>query len=144
MGSRSFALSLVALVACGPLAWIPGGKLSGNLKPAPSDWSFTDSIDTVQLETRAADPYSVNVWGASVGNSFYIASSNPDSRWALNMIEDPRVRLRLGDDLYEMNAVRTEDPTERDAFLAALAKKYDFKPDPGEESEAALFRLEPR
>ena len=29
-----------------------GGELSGTVKPAPSDWSFTDSVETVQLETR--------------------------------------------------------------------------------------------
>lgn len=139
----AFAFALM-LLACGPLVMIPGGELSGTPQPAPADWSFTDEIETVQLETLPEDPYSVNVWGVGVGSRFYVAAGDPDSRWAQNIGEDPHVRLKLGEDLYELQAVRTDDPVERDAFLAALERKYDFEPEPEQRSQAALFRLEPR
>ncbi len=146
-GMRPAAIlaSCLLLAACGPLVVIPGGELSGTVKPVPSDWSFTDAVETMQLETRPSDPYSVNVWGASAGGAFYVASGRgEEAAWAQHIAADPRVRLRVGDDLYELVAVRTDDAAELDAFRAALKRKYDAEPDAEQEAEAILFRLEPR
>ena len=137
---------LAFVLGCGPLVMVPGGELSGTVKPVPSDWSFTDAVDTVQLETRPEDPYSVNVWGVAAGDAFYIASGRGESAtWAKHIAADPRVRLRVGEDLYELSAVRTADEGELDAFIAAAKKKYEyFEPDERQRREAILFRLEPR
>ncbi len=137
-------VSALLLLACGPLVSIPGGQLSGTLRPLPMEWAFSDSIKTVQLETRPSDPYSVNVWGVAIGTTFYVASGDSESRWARHIAEDPRVRLRIGKNLYELRAVGTDDPAELDAFLAAAKRKYDFEPEPDERAKAALFRLEAR
>ena len=67
-------LITLLILACGPLGPLPGGELSGSVASAPSDWSFTDEQENVQLETRPSDPYSVNVWGAGVDGSFYVAA----------------------------------------------------------------------
>ena len=99
-------VALLFALGCGPLVMVPGGELSGTVKPAPSDWSFTDSVETVQLETRPEDPYSVNVWGVAAGDAFYVASGRGESAaWAKHIAADPRVRLRVGEDLYELSAV---------------------------------------
>ena len=133
------------LVACGPLVMIPGGALSGSVQPLPSDWSFTDAVKTVQLETRPGDPYSVNVWGVAARDAFYVASGRgAEAAWARHIAADPRVRLRVGEDLYELEAVRTDDAAELDAFLAAAKAKYDFEPEPDQAEDAILFRLQPR
>jgi hypothetical protein len=136
-------LSTAAVVACGPLVMLPGGKLSGGVKPVPADWSFSDSIDTVQLETRPRDPYSVNVWGTAAGADFYIGGSKKN-RWIAHIAEDPNVRLKLGDDVYELRAELTDDPADLDAFLAAVKRKYDFEPEPDQRAEAVLLKLEAR
>ncbi|MFP6655555.1 MAG: hypothetical protein VCB25_07995 [Myxococcota bacterium] len=133
------------LLACGPLVMVPGGALSGSVVPVPADWSFSDAIETIQLETRPSDPYSVNLWGIGIGKNFYVATSSAGSRWATHVSEDPRVRLKLGDDLYELIATRTKDSAELDAFLAALKTKYDHEPERAKDfEEATLFRLEAR
>jgi hypothetical protein len=145
---RTISILLIALlslsvVGCGPIVTLPGGSLSGTVKPVPSDWSFSDEVDTVQLETRPGDPYSVNVWTVAVGERLYIASAKRDQTWAQNILADPLVRLRIGEDLYELSATLTEDAAERDAFLLAAKRKYDYEADAAA-SEAVLFRLEPR
>jgi hypothetical protein len=54
------------------------------------------------------------------------------------------VRLRVGEDLYELSAVRTADEVEMVAFIDAAKKKYaDFETDERQRREAILFRLEP-
>lgn len=138
------ALALLATTGCEPVWMLPGGALSGPVEPVPADWSFSDSFETVQLETSPDDPYSVNVWGVGVGRNFYVAAGRGKNRWARNLAEDPRVRLRIGDDVYEMKAVRVESDAELEAFLAAAKRKYDFEPDEEQREDAALFRLERR
>ena len=145
MRALPFALpSLLFVLACGPLVMIPGGELSGDVTPPPADWAFTDAVDTIQLETRPADPYSVNLWGVAASGHFYVAAGDAESEWARHIADDPNVRLRVNDAVYELRATRTEDPAELDAFLAAATAKYDFEPTPEQRAEAALFRLAPR
>lgn len=135
---------VLVLVGCGPIVMIPGGSLSGETKAVPSDWSFSDEVDTVQLETRPEDPYSVNVWGVGVKDRFYIAAGDPASEWARNMAEDPEVRLRIDGSIYELRATLVENEAEIQVVLAALQRKYDFEPEPEQRETAAVFRLEPR
>jgi hypothetical protein len=151
---RTARLLIVFLaLACGPLGPLPGGKLSGEPMSAPvGDWSFLDDEDTVQLETRPDDPYSVNVWIGHYQGNPYIPTSliagvdEPGERqWVQNVTSDPRVRLRVSGQLYPRNALRVEDPAELEAVRAILIAKYEVEPsDDGQESSAWIFRLEPR
>jgi hypothetical protein len=136
--------ALIGALACGPIIVIPGGALGGDVEPVPSDWSFTDEIKTVQLETSPEDPYSVNVWGVGVGRDFYIAAGSSTNAWAENIAQDDRVRLRIAGKIYEMRALRDDTPEARESFLAAAKTKYDFEPDEEQAWDAILFRLEPR
>jgi len=138
-------LALLFALGCDPVVMLPGGELSGTLKTPPSDWSFADSVETVQIETHPDDPYSVNVWGVAARGAFYVASGRGESAtWAKHIAADPRVRLRVGGDLYELRAVRTDDPAEREAFLEAAHRKYQFEPEEEQRADAILFRLEAR
>ncbi|MBW2243677.1 MAG: nitroreductase family deazaflavin-dependent oxidoreductase [Deltaproteobacteria bacterium] len=137
-------LALIAL-GCGPIWMIPGGRLDGEVAATPSDWAIANDIEDLQLETRPGDPYSVNVWGAGVGDRFYIAAGRgEESTWAQNIAADPNVRLRVGEFIYELQATRIDDDAERDLFLAAVKKKYDWEPTEEEGENAVLFRLTPR
>lgn len=137
-------LLLIGLVACDPLVMIPGGELSGDTQPVPENWSFTDEVETVQLETRPDDPYSVNIWGVGVEGDFFIASGKSDNAWARHIATDDRVRLRVGETIYEMRAERDDSTEGKERFLTAAKAKYDFEPEPDQASEAILFRLVPR
>jgi hypothetical protein len=136
-----FFLTLFSLLACDPVVMIPGGRLSGETKSVPADWSFSDEVETVQLETRPAKPYSVNIWGVASGEDFFIASGKAENAWAAHIAEDDRVRLRIDGTIYEMRALRDDSAEGRERFLVAAKAKYDFEPDPEQASDAILFRL---
>jgi len=144
-GGRPLAAALAALLVlgCGPLATLPGGALSGTERPVPTSWDFTREVDTVQLETRPSEPYSVNVWCVAVDGELYVGGSR-ESAWTANVIADPRVRLRVGRNLFALRAVQATSDAAADAFLAATAEKYGVEIDPDRRAEAILFRLEPR
>ena len=139
---RSIAAGLFAcllLAACGPIFMIPGGALSGTVTPAPDDWSFTEAIENFQLETRPSDPHSVTIWGVAMNEHFYVGTS-PDTAWGQYVADDPRVRLRAGDELYELRA-EPGDPAERDAVWAAIQRKYDYALEAEQKESGIFFRL---
>lgn len=141
--SITLLVPLLAALGCGPLVMFPGGSLSGDVSPPPTDWSFSDDVDTVQLESNPDDPYSVNVWGVSTRGAFYIAGDK-DNQWAHNIRANPNVRLRIDGVVYELAAAETADEADLEAFLEAAQRKYDFEPDAEQRERATLFRLSPR
>jgi hypothetical protein len=137
------ALALAAFVAgcAGPCLLLPGGALEGSTVPAPDSWSFTDEVDTVQLETRPADPYSVNIWVIALGDNLYVHAGANRSTWVENMETDPNVRLRVGNSIYELTASRVDGQEEFDRFSDAYEQKYGRRPRNENVAEAYLFRL---
>ena len=140
------ALVLAAPVAgCnGPFVLLPGGALEGSTAATPDSWSFTDEVETVQLETGPADPYSVNVWVIALGDNLYVHAGDNRRTWVENMEADPSVRLRIDVSIYELLAARVEDQEEFDRFSDAYEQKYGRRPGNENVAEAYLFRLSAR
>ena len=139
-------LVLAASVAgCdGPFVILPGGALEGSTAAIPDSWSFTDEVDTVQLETRSADPYSVNVWVIALGENLYVHAGDNRTKWVENIETDPSVRLRIDDSIYELLAARVEDQEEFDRFSDSYEQKYGRRPGNENVAEAYRFRLSAR
>lgn len=131
-------------LGCSPVGPIPGGKLSGEAAPQPDDWSFSDEFKNIQLETDPDDPYSVTVWCATQQGQLYIAAARgTESRWASNLVDDPRARVRIDGRLYDRRAVQVTDAEETDSVLDMFVAKYDFDlPSEEERARAILFRME--
>jgi hypothetical protein len=153
LGRLAVAGLALALSGFGPLGPCAGGGLTGKLESAPvTDWAFTAEIAQVQLETNPSDPHSVNAWCVGIGERLYVPTSmirgpkTPSERaWVKNVTLDPRVRVLVGDGIYERVATRVEDPAEGEVARAALERKYELDPaerDP--EREIWIYRLDPR
>jgi hypothetical protein len=141
------ATVLLAISVAGcrdPFLLLPGGALDGPTVAPPGSWAFTDAIDTVQLETLPADPYSVNIWAVGLGDAVYVHAGASRSTWVENMETDPDVRLRVDGSIYELAALRVEDQAEFDRFADAYERKYGRRPRNETVGEVYLFRLEPR
>jgi len=145
-------MAALSLVACEPIGPIPGGRLSGEPgSPEVLSWDAAEDIEHAQLETRPSDPHSVNTWFAAIGPRLYVPTSmirgpkNPAERgWVAHVLDDPRVRIRLGHTIHERVAVRVTGP-EYEQARGALEAKYGIEPgarDP--EREIWIFRLDQR
>ena len=129
-------LLLVALriTGFGPHDRTPGLWLKGNLVTIPvADWSFTDKIETVNVQTRTwyLLPHSVTTYCVAYNGQLYLTSvyraglTYPHGRsWNENIVRDPHVRIRIGDQLYDRTLSRVTDETLRQTVLAAKRKKY--------------------
>ncbi len=133
----ALVLLLVALRITGldPRDRTPGLWLRGNLVTAPvTDWSFTDKVDTVKVQTRdfLGLPHSVTTYCVAYNDQLYLTSVYPPRapqypngrRWNQNVARDPHVRLKIAGQLYDRTLVYVTDPQERAAVIQNKAKKY--------------------
>ena len=145
--NRLFALSfLLVTIACSPMGPLPGGKLSGTVRAIPENWSAAREIQVVQIETRPDDPYSINIWGVADETNFYVGSGGgEDSAWVRHLAENTAVTLRLGTELYLLQAVRVTDAGEQARVSALYAEKYEeFDAEGFVAEEPIVFRLDAR
>jgi hypothetical protein len=130
------ALLLVVLriTGFGPIDGTPGLWLRGNLVAAPViDWSFTDSVPTIEIQTRTwyLLPHSVTTRCATYNGRFYVLAFYPPGveyhrgrYWNENVARDPRVRIKIGGQLYDRTLLHITDLEEKTGMIEAWSKKY--------------------
>jgi hypothetical protein len=137
------ALLLLLALGCGP---VPGGSLGGEVAPAPPDWASVLEGDRsfCEIESRPADPHSIQLEcflydGALHAQSHRWALADwwPVESWAEIWLEHPDLRVRIGERIFELRAVRVTDAAVREPLLKG--RGYDPVPE-----GIVLFRLEPR
>ena len=141
-----FGLGVAWLLRDDPIGPLSGRMLSGTEAPYPADWAFTNDHNTIAVETQPDDPHSVTTICLVVDGQLYVPAQNgSEKRWTEYVVDDARVRLKIGDTIYPANAVRVE-PADREPFVEAARAKYsrlmgddDEMPD-----DIWLFRIEPR
>ena len=126
------------------LAVLPGGRLDGEIRQAPSDWDFAGDYGTVQLETHATEPYSVNIAFTVLDGRLYINAGDTETQWVKNLSANPQVRLRMDGVMFELRAERIADPAEIAAFGRAWTSQSMFRRDPTGLGEVWIYRLVPR
>lgn len=135
---------LIALLACAcaiaPRDERPGCGIRGEPADEPvADWSFTDGIEEIQIETRTwyGIPHAVTIWCVAIEGELYVGASFPggrERRWVSNVKRDPRVRLAIAGRIHERRLEAIEDPERSDLVNRAFGRKYhydvDEDPDP--------------
>ena len=152
-------LGLILLASCEPQDRRPGFWLSGELVDTPvTDWSFTDEILEISVETRTwyGIPHSVTTVCVAHSGTLYVPSvyleggEFPDARfWNRNAVRDSRVRLKIGERIFERQAVFVADPAEWSAVLDAFGRKSSFWKELAEKPESErpkiiFLRMDPR
>jgi hypothetical protein len=125
----------------------PGLWLKGEVVTTPvTDWSFVDqvphpgrSINTVLVETRTPYfiPHSVRTMPFVRNGVLYIRSHQDrmdkqfpyDKSWTADVARDPRVRIKIGDKLYEATMVLVSDRSQAIALLGRTPETYEKGPD---------------
>ncbi len=110
----------------------PGLWLSGNVVTTPvTDWSFASQYKTDKVQTRTwyLIPHSVTTGFIVHNGQLYLTSMFaagvpfPQGKsWVKNVMRDPHVRLKFGNNLYNCVLSHVDDPDERAAVLGARAK----------------------
>ncbi len=125
----------------------PGLWLKGEVVTTPvTDWSFVDkvehpgrSINTVLVETQTPYfiPHSVRTIPSVRDGQLYIRSHQDrmdlqfphDKSWTSDVARDPRVRIKIGDKLYEATMVLIADRAQAIAILGRNPETLEKGPD---------------
>jgi hypothetical protein len=127
-------------LACrAPGLWLRGEPVA----TAVTDWSFTKNIPAVKVQTQTPLllPYSVSAWCAVYNGNLYLTSYR-GRRWVEDIIRDPHIRLKIGDQLFDRTFSLVNDPAEKAAVLKAKGEKYPQWNVPSV-STATVFRVDP-
>jgi hypothetical protein len=140
------ALVIVRVTGFNPIGNIPGPGnypglwLSGTVVSTPvTDWSFATAFGTDKLETRTwyMIPHSVTTGFIVYKGQLYLTSGFPKGRpypngksWTKNVIRDPHVRIKFGNNLYNCVLTHVDDPDERATVLGPRAAQYPLPADP--------------
>jgi hypothetical protein len=109
----------------GPYGALPGGILFGEQRPPPKDWSFTDAIKEIQVQTHVGPlPWTVTTWVMSVDGALYIAAGSCDRIWTHRVMDDPEIRLRIDGVIYEMRARPATDRAVGAQLAPVVLAKY--------------------
>ena len=127
-------LIVLSITGFEPRERTPGLWLKGNLVTTPvTDWSFTDQVSQVEVQTRSRFliPHSVTTYCVALNGQLYLDSFYPPGveyphgrTWNENVARDPHVRLKIGSNLYDVTLVHDTDPADKAAVLQLVAKKY--------------------
>ena len=134
-----FVLVVLRIAGFNPIGDVPGKGnypgfwLSGEVVTTPvTDWSFVSQYKTDKVQTRTwyGIPHSVTTGFIVHNNQLYLTSMFPagvpypeGKSWVKNVIRDPHVRLKFGNNLYDCVLSPVTDPDERAAVLGARAQK---------------------
>jgi hypothetical protein len=134
-------LASLRLFGFAPSDLRPGLWLTGERVTEPvTDWSFTEDHQEIFVQTRTPYliPHSVTTYCASYEGDLYLFSAYyqggvfPNERgWNRNVMRDPRVRLKIGDRLYDQTVMHVTDAATRAAVHANAVAKYPQWTSPG-------------
>ena len=133
VASMAGAISIALTIACSidPSDERPGLGLSGEVhQQGVEDWSFTSDADEIFIETVTSYwiPHSVTAWCVIVGNELYVSADDADTKsWVANVAQNPNVRLKIEDKVYEQKLVPVTDPTTIAAIDSGFVRKYEYE-----------------
>jgi hypothetical protein len=128
----------------------PGLWLSGEVVKSPvTDWSFATRYQTDKVQTRTwyMIPHSVTTGFIVYHGQLYLTSNFaagrpfPQSKsWVANVVRDPHVRLKFGNNLYDCVLSHVTDPEERAAVLGSRSNQIP-QPTASNVSNGAVMHL---
>jgi hypothetical protein len=132
------ALVLVVLRITGldPIGLRPGLWLKGDVVTGPvADWSFVEKFPSIAIQTHTwyLLPHSVRVGSTCYNGHLYVSSiyMRPGFkyRWNTDLVRDPRVRIKIGNQVFDRTATLVTDPAEKAAVLQTKREQYwDMEP----------------
>ena len=100
-----------------------------------SDWLRERAdIECCYLTTtgrRTGQPHEIEIWFGIVDRTLYLISGNgPTADWYQNLVADPTVKVRIGQETREGAAYVVTDPEERRRVGDVMGAKYVWDGDP--------------
>lgn len=117
--------------ACQPKDERPGLWLRGDAaEEKVADWSFTDPIEEILIETRPwyGLAHSTTIWCVALEGVLYVGSYGDEKkRWERNIERNPQASLSITGRIYDVTLTPVSDGDLIEALDAAYSRKYDME-----------------
>ena len=131
-----------------PIMMLSGKSLSGEELAYPEDWLFTNEYPTIKVETNPENPHSVTtLCFIREGTLIIPAQEGHTKKWPQYVLEDNRVRIKVGDNIYPARLTLVEKDAKIKEMGPFIAIKFPDRapPKPGEGPKNIwLFEVSPR
>ena len=131
------------LPGCAPRDERPGARLPGAVaEEHVEDWSFTDEVDEIFIETRTwyRIPHVTTIWCVALDGGLYIGSYGEGHKyWEKNVARDAEARVSIEGTIYEVRVAPVAHPDAVAILDAALNRKYDMEAVFGDEDPPWWF-----
>lgn len=126
-------LVILSITGLDPKARRAGLWISGDVQSFPTDWTFADKNQTIMVETHPwyMIPHSVNIFFITDNGNLFLHADFDHGRtwpngkgWTAAVARDPRVRLKLGNQVFDCKAYLVTDKAEADSLFEVQRKKY--------------------
>ena len=152
IGLPALALVLIAGITYAfrtdPIMMLSGKRLSGEEIAYPEDWLFTNEYPTIKVETNPENPHSVTtLCFIREGTLIIPAQEGHTKKWPQYVLEDNRVRIKVGDNIYPARLSLVEKDAKIKEIGPFIAIKFPDRapPKPGEGPKNIwLFEISPR
>jgi len=73
---------------------------------------------------RSGKPYEVTIWFMVEGETIFLVTANRERQWVRNVVANPAVVLRIGEESFSGNAAPVTAPAEVEHATDLMAAKY--------------------
>jgi deazaflavin-dependent oxidoreductase (nitroreductase family) len=73
---------------------------------------------------KSGKPYRVTIWFTVDGDQINLQTMNMKRQWVANVLANPKVSLRIGDEVFEGTARPVTAPSEMQGVVALMRRKY--------------------
>jgi hypothetical protein len=151
------ALVVLSITGLDPHQRRAGLWLKGDVQSFPTDWTFANKYRTIKVETHPwyLIPHSVTInFVAFQGNLYlhvdygpplYPPGTFPSGKvWTANVGRNPKVRVKLGNQVFDGKAFLVTDKAQSDAVFEAYRKKNPKDPENVHPENIYFLRVVPR
>ena len=156
--TTALGLGLAAAAACtgwlatglldGSWGMVPGGRFEGPSMPCgKARWEQFAAVRELEVEVRPGRPRSVTTWSVVREGELFVPADflTPWKRWPYQVLDDSRIRIRVGAQIFECRAERVGDEELIGQLRLAAAAKYDLQLEGlAARTKVWWFRVRPR
>jgi deazaflavin-dependent oxidoreductase (nitroreductase family) len=73
---------------------------------------------------KSGKPYQVTIWFTVDGDHINLQTMNMNRQWIKNVLANPNVTLRIGDQVFDGVAQKVTDPQDMQRIVALAKRKY--------------------
>ncbi len=97
----------------------------------PAVYADEENCYVTTTGRRTGNPHEIEIWFGVDGGTLYLISGNgPTADWYRNLVADPEVTVRIGQETHAGRARVLTDPAERRRCGELMGEKYVWGGDP--------------